>query len=127
MVRSFNPDNVPHHRNPVPIAAVHHNILMTSAIFGRDLETDQFPADKAEQVRLAFVHLRTVLAAAGATPQDVVKLTLFFADKADRPLANVHWLDMYPDPAARPARHAIEIKLPEGCCIEIEAMAVLGA
>ena len=72
-----------------------------------------------------FSYLEVILDEAGATPQDVIKLDLYFADKADRALANEHWLRLWPDPAYRPARQAHQAALPDGCCLQIVAMAVL--
>jgi 2-iminobutanoate/2-iminopropanoate deaminase len=66
-----------------------------------------------------------ILEEAGATLQDVVKLDLYFADKTDRALANPQWEKLYPDPACRPARQAHQVILPEGCCIQIVATAML--
>jgi hypothetical protein len=52
-------------------------------------------------------------------------LDLYFADKTDRALANPQWEKLYPDPACRPARQAHQVILPEGCCIQIVATAML--
>lgn len=125
MVRSINPAGVPHHKNPIPAAAIHRGVLVSSAIFGMDPASRTYPADKADQVALAFQHLRTVLDAAGADLQDVVKLDLFFQDTADRVLANPHWLELFPEEGNRPARHAHQTELPDGCCLQIVVMAVL--
>jgi len=127
MVRSVHAEDVPHHVNPVPQAAVHRGVVASSAIMGMDAATRKFPATKEEQIALAFRNLRSVIAASGATPQDVVKLTLYFADKNDRPLVNPHWLALYPDENARPARHALPGgELPPGCVLQIEFLAVTG-
>ncbi|MYI70267.1 MAG: RidA family protein [Boseongicola sp. SB0673_bin_14] len=125
MVRSLDPPGVPRHRNPVPAAALHHGMLASSAISGIDPESGGYPADRAMQVALAFGNLRRLLASAGATPQDVVKVDLRFRDKADRRLANPHWLEMYPDEGARPARHSHVADLPDGCCLQISVLAVV--
>ena len=125
MVRSINPSSLPHHSNPIPTAAVHRGLLVSSAISGIDPVTARYVPDKEAQFALAFSHLRQLLEAGGATLQDVVKLDLFFADKADRPLVNPHWLEMYPDENFRPARHAHEGSLPPGCWLQIEVMAIL--
>lgn len=125
MVRSINPSSLPHHSSPIPLAAVHRGLLVSSAISGIDPVTARYLSDKEAQFALAFSHLRQLLEASGATLQDVVKLDLFFADKADRPLVNPHWLDMYPDEGFRPARHAHQGSLPSGCWLQIEVMAIL--
>jgi len=125
MVRAIYSSKAAQHKNPVPNAAVHNGLLITSGILGKELETDTYPADRQRQIALAFDYLEAILAEAGADLQDVVKLDLYFADKADRPLANTHWERLYPDPARRPARQAHQVILPEGCCLQIVATAML--
>lgn len=126
MVRAITSTKVAQHKNPIPNAALHNGLLVTSSIMGKDIEDDRYPADKAVQTALAFDYLETILDEAGATCQDVVKIDLYFADKDDRAFANPHWLRLWPDAAYRPARQAHQAILPEGCCIQIVAMAVLG-
>ncbi|MGB0504919.1 MAG: RidA family protein [Pikeienuella sp.] len=125
MVKSITTPKVAQHSNPIPNAAVHRGLLVTSGILGKELGEADYPADKARQFTLAFHYLETILEEAGATTQDVLKLDLYFADKADRPLANPHWLRLWPDPEQRPARQAHQSILPPGCAIQIVAMAVL--
>ena len=125
MVRSIVTKKASQHKNPVPNAAVHRGILVTSGILGKDLQSDSYPPDKPQQMALAFDYLERILEEAGARLQDVVKVDLYFADKSDRPLANVHWLRLWPHQAHRPARQAHQSALPEGCCLQIVAMAVL--
>ena len=125
MVPAMNSDRAAQHHNPVPNAATLRGLLVTSGILGKRLDSDDYPADRGEQTALVFRYLEAILDEAGATPQDVIKLDLYFADKADRALANEHWLRLWPDPAHRPARQAHQAALPDGCCLQIVAMAVL--
>ena len=125
MVRAINSDRAAQHHNPVPNAAILRGLLVTSSILGKRLDSDEYPADRGEQTALVFSYLEAILDEAGATSQDVIKLDLYFADKADRALANEHWLRLWPDPAHRPARQAHQAVLPDGCCLQIVAMAVL--
>jgi len=125
MVRAINSDRAAQHHNPVPNAAILRGLLVTSSILGKRLDSDEYPADRSEQTALVFRYLEAILDEAGATSQDVIKLDLYFADKADRALANEHWLRLWPDPAHRPARQAHQAVLPDGCCLQIVAMAVL--
>ena len=125
MVRAINSERAAQHHNPVPNAAILRGLLVTSSILGKRLDSDEYPADKGEQTALVFRYLEAILDEAGATSQDVIKLDLYFADKADRALANEHWLRLWPDPAHRPARQAHQAVLPDGCCLQIVAMAVL--
>ncbi len=125
MVRSIDPSNVPHHKNPIPSAAVHRGMVVSSAITGRDPATGTYASDKAAQIELAFQHFETLVQETGASLQDVVKVDLYMADKADRALVNPHWLRLYPDDAARPARHAHTADLEDGCYLHIVFMAIL--
>ena len=125
MVRAINSDRAAQHHNPVSNAAILRGLLVTSSILGKRLDSDEYPADRGEQTALVFRYLEAILDEAGATSQDVIKLDLYFADKADRALANEHWLRLWPDPAHRPARQAHQAVLPDGCCLQIVAMAVL--
>ena len=125
MVRAINSDRAAQHHNPVPNAAILRGLLVTSSILGKRLDSDEYPADRGEQTALVFRYLEAILDEAGATSKDVIKLDLYFADKADRALANEHWLRLWPDPAHRPARQAHQAVLPDGCCLQIVAMAVL--
>ena len=125
MVRAIDSDRAAAHHNPVPNAAVVRGVLVTSSILGKTLDTDEYPADRGEQTALVFAYLEAILEEAGASPQDVVKLDLYFVDKSDRMHANEHWLRLWPDPTQRPARQAHQAVLPEGCCLQIVAMAIM--
>lgn len=127
MVRSITCRHAAQHKNPVPNAAVHNGLLMTSGILGTELETGRYPEDKARQFDLVFRYLKAILEEAGGTLQDVVKLDLYLRDKSDRDWANAHWLKLWPDAAHRPARQAHEGKLPEGCYVQIAVTAVLAS
>ena len=125
MVRAVHSPRVAQHLNPVPNAAVHNGLLVTSGILGKELETGEYPVDKSRQVELVFEYLVAILEEAGAGLQDVVEFDLQFADKADRALANPHWERLWPDPVHRPARQAHQVILPEGCCLQAVATAML--
>ncbi len=125
MVKSIYSSRVAQHQNPIPAAAVHRGLLITSAIIGKELHTDAYPQEKEKQVELVFEYLAIILDEAGATLQDIVKIDLYFADKKDRDLVNPHWLRLYPDETQRPARQAHTAVLPAGCCLHLVATAML--
>ena len=125
MVRSVVSARAAQHKNPVPNAALHNGLLITSGILGKELDTDTYPDEKARQFELVFQYLEAVLEEAGADLQDVVKVDLYFRDKDDRGLANPHWLRLWPDETRRPARQAHAAELPAGSCILIVATAML--
>lgn len=122
--RNIHADDIPSHVNPIPPATIIGNMLVTSPIGGIDPVTKTFPADKDEQIGLAFKHLRRILELADFSLDDVAKLTLYFADQKDRSYANKHWLEMFPDEHSRPARQALEGVLPKGCYLHIDCLAM---
>lgn len=126
MVRSIVSKKAAQHVNPVPNAAMEGGILVTSSILGKDLATGLYPQDKDIQVALVFDYLEAILAEADMDLQDVVKLDLYLGDKQDRARVNPHWLRLWPDANCRPARQAHQAILPEGCCLQVVAMAVKG-
>ena len=78
----------------------------------------------AEQARQALANLGAVLAAAGASFQDVVKTTVFLADMADFAAMNAVYAERFP--AAPPARSTVAAAgLPRGARVEIDAIAII--
>lgn len=84
------------------------------------------PGDTVEQFRVALDNLDAVLRAAGGAPGDIVKVSVFLTDIADR--ARINPLRAAYFGAHRPASTLVEasaLVLPE-LKVEIEAEAVVG-
>lgn len=83
------------------------------------------PGDVVAQARQTLENMKAVLKAAGATLDDVVKVTVYLADRDDRPKVNEVRKEYFK--ANRPASTLIEISrfAIEGMLIEIEAIAVV--
>jgi 2-iminobutanoate/2-iminopropanoate deaminase len=81
--------------------------------------------DVVEQARQVFRNMGEVLAAAGASFSDVVKVTVFLTDVDDRPLVNPVRQEVFGE--TRPASTLVEISrlAVPGARIEVEAVAVL--
>jgi enamine deaminase RidA (YjgF/YER057c/UK114 family) len=95
------------HKNPIPAACRVGPLLESGSIQGNDPATGK-PADTIEaQCRFMLDNVRRIVEAAGGGTQDIVKLTVWMKDRSQRPALNVPWLEMFPDAASRPARHAI--------------------
>ena len=95
------------HVNPIPSASRRGPFVASGAIFGADSETGKVPDDLDEQCRLMFENVRRVMAAAGGSPDDIVKMTVWITDRTLRPILNKHWIEIFPDPHSRPARHTV--------------------
>jgi 2-iminobutanoate/2-iminopropanoate deaminase len=83
--------------------------------------------DVVAQARCVFENMRQVLAAGGCTFADVVKVTLYLTDVADRPLINPVRQEVFGD--TRPASTLVEISalVIPGAKIEVEAIALVPA
>ena len=81
--------------------------------------------DVVAQARQVFVNLGAVLAAAGATFADVVKVTVYLTDIADRARINPVRQEFFGD--ARPASTLVEVSAlaVSGAKLEIEAVALI--
>jgi 2-iminobutanoate/2-iminopropanoate deaminase len=81
--------------------------------------------DVVAQTRSVFANMRAVLAAAGCTFADVVKVTVFLTDIADRPLVNPVRQDVFGE--ARPASTLVEVSslVVPGARIEVDAIAMI--
>jgi 2-iminobutanoate/2-iminopropanoate deaminase len=80
--------------------------------------------DVVEQARQVFRNIGAVLAAAGASAQDVVKVTVFLTDVEDRAAINPVRQEFFGE--TRPASTLVEISrlAVPGAKIEVEAVAV---
>jgi 2-iminobutanoate/2-iminopropanoate deaminase len=123
--RSIGAADIPEHKNPIPAAAVVGNLLFSSAIIGKDPQSHALPDDKQAQIANVFAIMRAILREAGASAEDIGRLSVYLRDKADRELVNPYWEEMFPDAASRPARHTTTAALPPGQHIQAEFIAVL--
>ena len=79
--------------------------------------------DVSAQAVQALDNLKAVLAGAGCGLDDVVKTTVFITDMSKFALVNEIYAKYFTEKA--PARSCVEVsKLPKGCLVEIEAIAV---
>ncbi len=95
----------------------------------------QIPLDPATGTRVegdvrvqtgrVLENLRGILQAAGASPDQVVKTTVYLADMADFPAMNEVYATFFT--AAAPARATVQVsRLPRDVRVEIDAVAYLG-
>jgi 2-iminobutanoate/2-iminopropanoate deaminase len=91
---------------------------------GIDPETGAVADGIDAQTEQALRNLAVVLGAAGASMDDVVKTTIFYANVEDFGRLNDVYARHMPDPP--PARSApANVRLPRGLLVSIEAIAVL--
>ena len=95
------------HVNPIPNASMIDGLLMSGVILGVDAGTGKLPPDIGDQCANMFAHVQSILAEAGCTLDDVIKMTVWLKDPSDRVALHEVWTRLFPDPASRPARHAL--------------------
>lgn len=87
----------------------------TSAIAAKDVEA---------QTERALRNVAAVIAAAGGTPQEIVKTTIFLVDMDEFARVNGVYAKFFGE--HRPARSTVEVsRLPLNAKVEIEAIAVI--
>ena len=75
-----------------------------------------------EQTRQSLLNAQSILKAAGLDLSDVVKTTVFLADRGDFASMNEVYAQFFKEPF--PARSAVAVKtLPKGALVEIECIA----
>ncbi len=119
--------HVPHvgHKAPIPLGARVGNLICSSGIAGKDPASGALPADAATQAAHAFSNLRALLAAGGASLDDVLRLSITVKDDSVREAINAHWLAAFPDPDDRPARHISVHDLQNGMWLQLEVLAAV--
>jgi 2-iminobutanoate/2-iminopropanoate deaminase len=118
MTKQVYPSSLPY---PFSAAVRTGNLLFVSGQVGiRDGKTGE---GIAEQTRFTMENIRNVLAQAGASLADVVKVTVFLTDMSVWPAMNEVYREYFPqDPPARSALGATALALP-GLLVEIECVA----
>ena len=89
-----------------------------------DLQTGEFSDDAETQIANAFKNMRLSLEAAGASLEDVGKVTVLLRDRAQREIVNRYWLEAFPDENSRPVRHAFGAPAAAEMAIQLEFFAV---
>ncbi len=101
------------------------DLLFIAGQPGLDPSTGAVPDGGFEaEARQAFVNLRTVVEAAGASLARVAKTTVFLGSAEDFPALNQLFAEFFP--TAPPVRSVPVVALPRGLRISIEAIAYVG-
>jgi|SRR5215471_21814930 len=113
------------HQNPIPVASRIGNLLMSSVISGRDPVSGTLPASIEDQCAEMFRVVRRIVEAAGGTPADIIKMTVWLRDPGNREALNVEWVRMFPDPESRPARHTLPLAGDGASLVQCDVTAVI--
>lgn len=125
MKRAFVTDQAPKPVGPYSQAVQAGQFLFLAGQVPLTPEGKMNEGDIVEQTRQVLNNLKNVLAASGATLNDVVKTTIFLKDLGDFEVVNKTYAEYFTEPY--PARSTVEVsKLPKGARIEIDLIAVTG-
>jgi 2-iminobutanoate/2-iminopropanoate deaminase len=122
--RSLEIPGISHGKAPIPMGARVGNLICSSGIMGRDPSTDTLPYGAADQARFAFANMKSLLEAGGASLDGLVRITVYIAEESVRAHVNAQWLECFPNPHDRPARHVVVHALPGGMLVQLEIIAV---
>ena len=122
-IRVIHTDAAPAPGGAYSQAILAGRMLATAGQVGLDPVTGETPDGVVAQTRLALQNLRSVLAAGGAEPKDVVKTTCLLTDINDFVVFNREYEAFFG--SHRPARSTFGVALASGFLVEIEALAVL--
>src|SRR5690242_11284744 len=122
--QAVSSDRAPAALGPYSQAIVAGGFVFCSGTAGID-PVAGVPTDGIEaQTEQALQNVAAVLESAGASMDDLVKVTIFYADVDDFATINEIYARHMPDPP--PARSApANVRLPRGLLISIDAIAVL--
>jgi 2-iminobutanoate/2-iminopropanoate deaminase len=121
--RSIQVPGLHHGGAPIPIASVRRGILASGRISGHRADASLAPAQ--DQIGQVFINAGLVLAQAGGSLDDLIRMTFVLADDALRPALNDCWTAIFPDPDDRPTRHISVTPLPPDVVVQCELLAVL--
>ncbi|MED0675148.1 RidA family protein [Aneurinibacillus thermoaerophilus] len=100
------------------------NFIYTSGQIPLTPEGELVTGDIVAQTHQVFANLKAVLAAAGATLNNVVKVTVFVKDMNDFATINEIYAEYFGE--HRPARSLVQVaRLPKDVSLEIEMVAVV--
>ena len=113
---------------PAPVAPYSQAVRIANTVAaagqgGVDPSTGALVGDDvASQTVQTFKNIEAVLASAGATLDDVVRVDVYLADMNDFAQMNAQYATVFSEPY--PARTTVGVHLPGGMKVEITALAV---
>jgi len=93
------------HLTAIPVASRIGPLLVSSVIMPFNPGTRDVPAGYAAQYTNLFRHIGAMLTAAGGDWGDVAKIEFWAASADARAACDAFWVEKFPDPESRPARH----------------------
>jgi len=93
------------HLTAIPVATRIGPLIVSSVIAPFDPGTRDVPDTIDAQIANFFGHVGSMLDAAGATWDDVAKMSFWVAEPGHRAAIERPWLEHFPSAGSRPSRH----------------------
>jgi 2-iminobutanoate/2-iminopropanoate deaminase len=121
-LRTVSTEHAPAAIGPYSQGIIANGFLFTAGQIALDPSTGQvITGDVVAQTERVLANLSSILEAAGASWNDVVKTTVYLHDMADFPRVNEVYARTIG--TARPARSTVQVSaLPRGVLVEIDAI-----
>lgn len=122
MIERLSPPGIPAPRGAYSPAVRAGDFIFVSGQVPVDPVTNQFSSgDIQHETRIVLNNLKLVLAGAGATPADVVRVGVFLRDGADFPKMNEVYAEFFGED--KPARSTIVCNFMADIKVEIDCVA----
>jgi len=125
MKKAVYSDKVPKPIGPYSAAVIYDKLVFCSGQIPIDFITGEIVSNKIEdQARRALENLAVVLEAAGSSPDNALKITVYLKDMNHFGVVNGIYAEFFK--GVLPARAAFEVaRLPKDALIEVEAIAYI--
>jgi 2-iminobutanoate/2-iminopropanoate deaminase len=118
---AIQPDSLAVPKPPYSPAVVAGDTVYTAGQIANGPDGNLVEGGIEEQTRQVLENVRKCVEAGGLTMDDVVKVNAFLADLADFPGYNEVYKEFFDAPY--PVRSSVQVGLPAGVLVEIEAVA----
>ena len=113
--------------SPIPEALRVNDTVYAHALTPRDPSTGLAPEGLASQMSQALQNMQAVLERAGASLDNVARVTGYTTRVEERETLYEPWDALFPDPNDRPAFKVLGAQLPPGALVQLDMLALVGA
>ena len=111
------------HGDPMSMGTKIGSLIFSSRVVGTDTKTGSMPEAPAEQARLAFENVQTLLGQAGASLGNLVQVNAFVPDAKTRKVVESAFTERFPKDQSAPKLNVLQVDLPAGATVRLEIVA----
>jgi 2-iminobutanoate/2-iminopropanoate deaminase len=113
--------------DPAPAGFRAGNLIYCGRLAGTDPENGELPEDLQSQIRNVFAAMKTAVERAGATMDNIARVSLFMRSLGDLQEVNKVWVEQWPNAEDRPTYKFLQAALAPGRHLEADFFAVAGS